>query len=160
MRTSLHFWNSFDDLVRVRTFLSGGIGTGPVADALEIVGHCANRTVTENLKHLKIAAGVAGCKKIPPRWLHAEMRGILAIRRDQRVERSQHPVRLVYDIGAHTPFRHLVNGIQVPHRRIEGEAILGTNKLYEFHDWKLACGGTQLYNMTNEGAAREFSILL
>jgi hypothetical protein len=36
-------------------------------------------------------------------------------------------------------------------------AILGTNKVYEFHDWKLACRGTQLCNMTNDGAAREFS---
>jgi hypothetical protein len=40
---------------------------------------------------------------------------------------------------------------------VNAAAILGTNKLYEFHDWKLACGGTQLYNMTNDGAAREFS---
>ena len=40
---------------------------------------------------------------------------------------------------------------------VNAAAILGTNKLYEFHDWKLACGGTQLYNMTNDGTAREFS---
>ena len=40
---------------------------------------------------------------------------------------------------------------------VNATAILGTNKLYEFHDWKLACGGTQLYNMTNDGTAREFS---
>jgi hypothetical protein len=40
---------------------------------------------------------------------------------------------------------------------VNAAAILGTNKVYEFHDWKLACGGTQLYNMTNDGAAQEFS---
>ena len=40
---------------------------------------------------------------------------------------------------------------------VNAAAILGTNKVYEFHDWKLACGGTQLYNMINDGAAREFS---
>jgi hypothetical protein len=34
---------------------------------------------------------------------------------------------------------------------------LGSNKIYEFQDWKLACGGTRLYNMINDGAAREFS---
>ena len=38
---------------------------------------------------------------------------------------------------------------------VNAAAILGTNKLYEFHDWKLACA--QLCNMTNDGAAREFS---
>jgi hypothetical protein len=40
---------------------------------------------------------------------------------------------------------------------VNAAVILATNKVYEFHDWKLACGGTQLYNMTNDGAAREFS---
>jgi hypothetical protein len=40
---------------------------------------------------------------------------------------------------------------------VNAAVILGTNKVYEFHDWKLACGGTQLYNMVNDGAAREFS---
>jgi len=40
---------------------------------------------------------------------------------------------------------------------VNAAVVLGTNKVYEFHDWKLACGGTQLYNMVNDGAAREFS---
>jgi chromosome segregation ATPase len=40
---------------------------------------------------------------------------------------------------------------------VSAAVILGTNKVYEFHDWKLACGGTQLYNMIDDGAAREFS---
>jgi hypothetical protein len=40
---------------------------------------------------------------------------------------------------------------------VNAAVILATNKVYEFHDWKLACGGTQMYNMVNEGAAREFS---
>ena len=40
---------------------------------------------------------------------------------------------------------------------VNAPVILGTNKVYEFHDWKLACGGTQMYNMLNDGAAREFS---
>jgi hypothetical protein len=40
---------------------------------------------------------------------------------------------------------------------VNAGVILGTNKIYEFHDWKLACGGTQLYNMIDDGAAREFS---
>jgi hypothetical protein len=40
---------------------------------------------------------------------------------------------------------------------VNAAVILGTSKVYEFHDWKLACGGTQMYNMVNDGAAREFS---
>jgi hypothetical protein len=40
---------------------------------------------------------------------------------------------------------------------VNAAVILGTNKVYEFHDWRLACGGTQLYNMIGAGAAREFS---
>jgi hypothetical protein len=40
---------------------------------------------------------------------------------------------------------------------VNAGVILGTSKVYEFHDWKLACGGTQFYNMINDGAAREFS---
>ena len=54
------------DLVRVRPFLAVGVGAGPVADTLEIVGHCANRTAAVNLENLKISAGVAGRKQILP----------------------------------------------------------------------------------------------
>ena len=35
--------------------------------------------------------------------------------------------------------------------------ILQTNKLYQFQNWKLACGGTRLYNMVSDGASPEFS---
>ena len=40
---------------------------------------------------------------------------------------------------------------------VNAAVILGADKVYEFHDWKLACGGTKMYNMVNDGAAREFS---
>jgi cell division protein FtsL len=36
--------------------------------------------------------------------------------------------------------------------------ILGINKSYQFQNWKLACGSTQVYNtIRNNGAAPEFS---
>ena len=35
--------------------------------------------------------------------------------------------------------------------------ILQTHKLYEFQSWKLACGGTRLYNMVSDSASPEFS---
>ena len=40
---------------------------------------------------------------------------------------------------------------------VNAAVILETNKVYEFQDWKLACGGTQFYNMIDDGGAREFS---
>jgi hypothetical protein len=40
---------------------------------------------------------------------------------------------------------------------VNSENLLQTNKLYEFQNWKLACGGTRLYNMISDGASREFS---
>src|SRR5204863_9243715 len=69
-----------EDLVRVRPFLAVRIGSGSVADALEIVGHVADRTVGIDSKDLKIAAGVTGGEQILPRGLHAEMGGILPVR--------------------------------------------------------------------------------
>ena len=35
--------------------------------------------------------------------------------------------------------------------------LLQTNKLYEFQNWKLTCGGTRLYSMVADGASRDFS---
>ena len=49
-----------DYLVRVRPLLAGRVGSGPVADTLEIFGHCANRTVRQDPKYLKVTAGIAG----------------------------------------------------------------------------------------------------
>jgi hypothetical protein len=40
---------------------------------------------------------------------------------------------------------------------VSAGVILGINKVYEFQSWKLACDGTRLYNIVNDGAAREFS---
>jgi hypothetical protein len=35
--------------------------------------------------------------------------------------------------------------------------ILRVNKFYEFQNWKLACGGTQLYSTVSEGVGHEYS---
>jgi len=40
---------------------------------------------------------------------------------------------------------------------VNAEALLGVNETYEFRDWKLACGGTQLYSMISEGLGNEYS---
>ena len=40
---------------------------------------------------------------------------------------------------------------------VNAAVILASNKVYQFQDWKLACGGAQLHSMINDGAAREFS---
>ena len=40
---------------------------------------------------------------------------------------------------------------------VTSSVILGINKSYQFQNWKLACGSTQVYNTVRNGAAREFS---
>src|SRR5437762_12315822 len=40
---------------------------------------------------------------------------------------------------------------------VTSSVILGINKSYQFQNWKLACGSTQVYNAIRNGAAREFS---
>ena len=40
---------------------------------------------------------------------------------------------------------------------VDSTNLLQTNKLYEFQNWKLACGGTRLYNMVTDGTPRNFS---
>jgi hypothetical protein len=40
---------------------------------------------------------------------------------------------------------------------VSAAVILGINKVYEFQGWKLACGGTQLYNAATDGVGHEYS---
>src|SRR5436305_130993 len=105
------------DLMRMRPFLSSGIGSRPVADALDIVGQIPDRAVARDLKDLKIAACVARRKEIPPRRLHAEMRGVLTVRR-LHVDESQRPVR-IYRKGADRPGGNFVDAVQARQSRVE-----------------------------------------
>jgi len=40
---------------------------------------------------------------------------------------------------------------------VSSAAILGTNKFYEFRNWKLACGSTRFYNMVANGSGYDYS---
>jgi len=40
---------------------------------------------------------------------------------------------------------------------VSAAIILGINKIYEFQNWKLTCGGTQLYNTISDGIDHEYS---
>lgn len=40
---------------------------------------------------------------------------------------------------------------------VNAAVLLGINKVYEFQNWKLACGGTQLYSSISDGGGHEFS---
>jgi hypothetical protein len=40
---------------------------------------------------------------------------------------------------------------------VNSRIILGINKVYEFQNWKLACGGTQFYGTISGGAGNEYS---
>jgi hypothetical protein len=46
---------------------------------------------------------------------------------------------------------------QVIFLAVNSANLLQTDKLYEFQNWKLTCGGTGLYNMVTEGVLRQFS---
>src|SRR5205807_9413806 len=82
-----------EDLMRVRALLASGIGSGPVANALKVVGHRSDGTVPVDPENLKIAAGVARREKTVPRSVSGEMRRVLA---DCRLHTgdAQCPVRL------------------------------------------------------------------
>src|SRR5947208_14742570 len=56
-----------EDLMRVRALFPGGIGSGPVTDALQVDGHLSVSTVYVDLDTLKIADDVARREQIPPR---------------------------------------------------------------------------------------------
>ena len=40
---------------------------------------------------------------------------------------------------------------------VTSKVLLGNDKIYEFQNWKLACGGTRLYNSVSTGATHEFN---
>jgi hypothetical protein len=40
---------------------------------------------------------------------------------------------------------------------VTSQVLLGNDKIYEFQNWKLACGGTRLYNTVSTGTTHEFS---
>jgi hypothetical protein len=40
---------------------------------------------------------------------------------------------------------------------VTSQVLLGNDKIYEFQTWKLACGGTRLYNTVSTGATHEFN---
>jgi hypothetical protein len=69
----------------------------------------------------------------------------------QRLYEDNNPIALAQDPKIDLEKRKIT--FQV----VNAAVILGTNKVYQFQDWKLACGGTQFYSMINDGAAQEFS---
>ena len=40
---------------------------------------------------------------------------------------------------------------------VNAAVILGINKVYEFQDWKVVCGGTRMYNTISDGTGNEYS---
>ena len=41
--------------------------------------------------------------------------------------------------------------------QVNSAAILGTNKFYEFQNWRLSCGSTRFYNMVANGSGYDYS---
>ena len=88
-----------------------------------------------NLNEAKTKAASVEAKSRDPRSLYEE----------------DNPVALVRD-----PKIDLDNK-KITFPAVTSSVILGINKTYQFQNWKLACGSTQVYNAVFNGAAREFS---
>ena len=74
--------------------------------------------------------------------------------------RSRDPRRLYED---NNPIAQVQDRkLDLDHKKIifpavNSSTILGSNKSYEFQNWKLACGSTQLYNMVSNGVGYDYS---
>jgi hypothetical protein len=69
----------------------------------------------------------------------------------RRLYEDDKPIALVHDPKIDLGKR------KITFPAVSAEVILGVNKSYEFQDWKLACGGTQLYSTVSTGSGREYS---
>jgi hypothetical protein len=69
----------------------------------------------------------------------------------RRLYEDNKPIALVHDPKVDLDKKKIV------FPAVNAEALLGANKTYEFQDWKLACGGTQLYSTTNDGSGSQYS---
>jgi len=69
----------------------------------------------------------------------------------RRLYEDNKPIALVHDPKIDLDTR------KITFPTVNAEVLLGGNKFYEFQDWKLACGGTQLYSTGSDGSGREYS---
>jgi cell division protein FtsL len=89
-----------------------------------------------NLNEAKTKAASVNVKPRDPRSLYDEDNPIAAVR-DPKID---------------------LNNKKITFPVATSSVILGINKSYQFQNWKLACGSTQVYNtIRNNGAAPEFS---
>src|ERR1700730_10783121 len=88
-----------------------------------------------NLNEAKTKAASVDAKPRDPRSLYDEDNPIASVR-DPKID---------------------LNNKKITFPVATSSVILGINKSYQFQNWKLACGSTQVYNAIRNGAAREFS---
>jgi len=69
----------------------------------------------------------------------------------RRLYEDSQPIALVHDPKIDLDKR------KITFPTVNAEVLLGVNKFCEFQDWKLACGGTQLYSTISDGSGREYS---
>jgi len=72
-------------------------------------------------------------------------------RDSQRLYEDNKPIALVGDPKIDLDKR------KITFPAVNAEVILNVNKSYEFQEWKLACGSTQLYSMVSDGSGRLYS---
>ena len=88
-----------------------------------------------NLNEAKTKAASVNVKPRDPRSLYDEDNPIAAVR-DPKID---------------------LNNKKITFPVATSSVILGINKSYQFQNWKLACGSTQIYNTIRNGTVPEFS---
>jgi len=71
-------------------------------------------------------------------------------RDSQRLYEDNKPIALVHDPKIDMDKK------RITFPAVNAQVILNVNKSYEFQEWKLACGSTQLYSMVSDGSGREY----
>jgi hypothetical protein len=69
----------------------------------------------------------------------------------RRLYEDEKPIALVSDP------KIVLDKKRITFPAVNAEALLGANKTYEYQDWKLSCGGAQLYSMISDGSRNEYS---
>src|SRR5258705_9287285 len=102
----------------MRTFLAGRVGSGAIANALELVSHRADRAIGEDPINREVASSVIGRIEILARGVDVDVRRKLTVRRGC-VEESQRSGRRVDGIGAHAPSGIFVDGVEMRLRGVK-----------------------------------------
>jgi uncharacterized coiled-coil protein SlyX len=99
----------------------------------------------------KLTATLADAEKSPKAGKPAPTSAENRSRNSRTLYEDNNPVAQVQDPKIDVDLKRVI------FLAVNSANLLQTDKLYEFQNWKLACGGTGLYNTVTDGVSREFS---